>query len=108
MLRPRQLLMALEALQIGIAERVGDRTAEALADPRRHSGAGPALMTCHGRRQGHAPLLLLRQLQRGRRAMGGRVTAIAHAVRALAVIALGDLPDPVGRVAGDRRDLTPG
>src|SRR5690348_3161796 len=40
--------------------------------------------------------------------MGGGVAAIAHAVWAFGVIALGDLANPVGRVAGHRGDFTPG
>ena len=52
MLWSRQLLAMLEALQIGVAQRVGDRTANALTDPRRDLGAGPALPARHGRRHG--------------------------------------------------------
>ena len=38
--------------------------------------------------------------------MGGRVAAIVHALWDFAIVALGDPPDPIGRVAGHHRDLT--
>jgi hypothetical protein len=95
----------LGAHEVAPAQMVGDRVAQPGADPGSRLPAGPVFVMC--RRRGYRVAQLL--LQRGRHGRWGavrcRVPASVHARRALGVVALGNLPDPVGGVAGDRRHL---
>ncbi len=96
------LQAVLGAHEVAPAQMVGDRVAQAGADPRSRIPTGPVLVVC--RRRGHGlPQLLLQRGRHGRwGAMRCGVPAIVHARRSLGVVALGDLADPVRRVAGDR------
>jgi len=95
----------LGAHEVAPAQMVGDRVAQPGADPGSRLPAGPVFVMC--RRRGYRVAQLL--LQRGRHGRWGavrcRVPASVHALRALGVVALGNLPDPVGRIARHGRDL---
>jgi hypothetical protein len=102
---PRHAPLAPHAHQIRPAQIHTDRTTQFGAHPRCHRAANPVLAL--GRRApdrrsqlGH---LLGRERRRGPMGVGG--SPIDHTGWPLGVVALGDLANPVARVAGARGDL---
>ncbi len=92
-----------QALQVVPAALLSDGTAQALTHPRCHHAACPALPSGSRAAERLAQLFQLRAGEQQWRAPRPRVLPVDHALRPLGVVALGDLADPVARVAGALR-----
>src|SRR5260221_206693 len=103
--RTGDLQAVLGAHEVAPAQMMGDRVAQAGADPGGGLPAGPVFVACRRRGYGLAQLLLQRGRPRGRGPMRRRVPGIVHAGRPFRVVAFCELPDPVGRITGNGRDL---
>jgi hypothetical protein len=106
--RARHLLRVLEAHQIAPAQMVGDGPSQPLCHPGGNLLPRPVRVLGGRRSQCLAQLLLQRGRQDRWRAIGGRVSAVMHAVWSLLVVALGDLADPVRPIPGYRGQLSGG
>src|SRR5690242_16769772 len=100
--RTGDLQTVLGAHEIPPAQMMGDRVAQPCADPGGGLPTRPVLVMCRRRGYRLAQLLLQRGWHGRWGAMRCGVPAIVHARRSLGVVALGDLADPVRRIAGDR------
>lgn len=103
--RARQAQPGVQPLQIIPAALFGDGPSQPFAHPLRHALARPALALRRGTAERLAQLLLLRAREQGRRAMAGGIAAVDHPRCAFGVVAPGNLPDPIRRVAGALRDF---
>ncbi|HEV8192785.1 MAG TPA: hypothetical protein VGP82_15075, partial [Ktedonobacterales bacterium] len=87
----------VELIEIDPAAIARDRPTESRTHPFGHWASTPAGVFRGGVCQGLLQFLLQRGREQRRHSPRGRVLAIVHARWALRVVALGDLPDPVGR-----------
>ncbi|HEV8191470.1 MAG TPA: hypothetical protein VGP82_08285 [Ktedonobacterales bacterium] len=99
-LRPRHLLALLEALEIIPAPLRGHGPTQFVCHPVSDVACAPAFAAVRSR-AGERPsqLLVLRPRQHLRRPPGSGVLPIDHARWPLLVVALGDLANPIARVA---------
>src|SRR5712691_4276709 len=105
MARPGCLQALLEPLQIVPAQVIGDGPSQAVGQPGGYVLAGPMLVAPRRLRQRLAQLLLQRRRHEWRPPIRRGVPTIVHALRALGVVALGELADPIGGIARHRRHL---
>jgi len=96
---------ALQAHQVDPADLRTDRAAKPAAHPLGDQTPRPVVALWRRLADGRCQLYQVLGREQRRGAMGMGVVPIAHALSALAVVALGDLPDPVARVAGALGDV---